>query len=65
MDGHDILMRAEWDNAKSLADGLLVDVLPDQRTPGADIYEVYPQQSQMTARVKAIVDMLAKALGAR
>ena len=65
MDGHDILMRAEWDNAKSLADGRLADVLPDHRAPGADIYAVYPQQLQMTARVKAFVDMRAKALGAR
>lgn len=65
MDGHDTLIRAEWDNAKSLANGRLADVLPDHRTPGASIYAAYPQQLQMTARVKAFVDMLAKALGAR
>lgn len=37
----------------------------DYRTPGADIYAVYPQQLQMTARVKACVDMLIETLGAR
>jgi len=65
LDGHGILMRAEWDIAEYLADGRLVHVLPEYRTPGADIYAVYPQHLQMTARVKAFVDMLAKALGTR
>ena len=58
LDGHGILMRAEWDIAEYLADGRLIHVLPEYRTPGADIYAVYPQQLQMTARVKAFVDML-------
>jgi LysR family transcriptional activator of dmlA len=65
LDGQGILMRAEWDIAEYLADGRLVHVLPDYRTPGADIYAVYPQQLQMTARVKAFVDMLIDTLGAR
>jgi DNA-binding transcriptional LysR family regulator len=65
LDGHGILMRAEWDIAEYLADGRLVHVLPDYRTPGADIYAVYPQQLQMTARVKAFVDTLVETLGAR
>jgi DNA-binding transcriptional LysR family regulator len=65
LDGHGILMRAEWDIAEYLADGRLVHVMPDYRTPGADIYAVYPQQLQMTARVKAFVDMLIETLGAR
>jgi DNA-binding transcriptional LysR family regulator len=65
LDGHGILMRAEWDIAEYLADGRLVHVMPDYRTPGADIYAVYPQQLQMTARVKAFVDMMIETLGAR
>src|SRR3984957_16719621 len=40
LDGHGILMRAEWDIADYLRDGRLVHVLPDYRTPGADIYAV-------------------------
>ncbi|MFL9875698.1 LysR family transcriptional regulator [Paraburkholderia megapolitana] len=62
LDGHGILMRAEWDIADYLRDGRLVHVLPDYRTPGADIYAVYPQHLQMTARVKAFVDFLVHTL---
>jgi len=65
LDGHGILMRAEWDVADYLADGRLIQVLPEHRTPGADIYAVYPQHLQMTARVKAFVDMLVNTFRAQ
>jgi DNA-binding transcriptional LysR family regulator len=38
LDGHGILMRAEWDIARHLRSGRLVHVLPGWRTPGADIH---------------------------
>lgn len=41
LEGHGILMRAEWDIADYLADGRLVQVLPEYGTPNADIYAVY------------------------
>lgn len=60
LDGHGILMRAEWDIAKYLRSGRLVQVLENYRTPAADIHAVYPQRHQHSVRVKAFVDFLAR-----
>ena len=59
LEGHGILMRAEWDINRYLRNGRLVQVLPQYFTPDADIYAVYPQRHQLTARVRAFVDFLA------
>jgi len=59
LDGHGILMRAEWDIARYLRSGRLVQVLANYRTPEADIYAVYPQRHQLSARVRAFVDFMA------
>jgi DNA-binding transcriptional LysR family regulator len=61
LDGHGILMRAEWDIGRYLASGRLVQVLPQCRTPDADIYAVYPQRHRLAARVRAFVDFLVRA----
>lgn len=61
LDGHGIVMRAEWDVARYLESGRLVQVLPDYCTPDADIYAVYPQKHQGSARVRAFVDYLVTA----
>jgi len=63
LDGHGILMRAEWDIARYLRSGRLVQVLASYRTPDADIYAVYPQRHQLSARVRTFVDFMAAALG--
>jgi LysR family transcriptional regulator, transcriptional activator for dmlA len=63
LDGHGILMRAEWDIADYLKNGRLVLVLPQYHTPDADIYAVYPLRHQMSARVRAFVDFMATVLG--
>jgi len=63
LDGHGIVMRAEWDINRYLRSGRLVQVLPQYRTPGADIYAVYPQRYQLSTRVRAFTDFLAQALG--
>ena len=60
LDGHGILMRAEWDIQRHLKNGRLVQVLPQYFTPDADIYAVYPQRHQHAARVRAFVDFVAK-----
>jgi LysR family transcriptional regulator, transcriptional activator for dmlA len=60
LDGHGILMRAEWDIERYLKSGRLVQVLPQYSTPDADIYAVFPQRHQLTARVRAFVDFLAR-----
>jgi DNA-binding transcriptional LysR family regulator len=62
LDGHGIVMRAEWDVASHLRAGRLVEVLPDHRTPAADIYAIYPQRHRTSARVRAFVDFLAASL---
>jgi len=59
LDGHGIVMRAEWDIAKYLRSGRLQQVLENYRTPPADIHAVYPQRHQLSGRVKAFVDFLA------
>ncbi|HJV71674.1 LysR substrate-binding domain-containing protein [Ideonella sp.] len=59
LDGHGILMRAEWDIERFLRTGRLVQVLPQYHTPDADIYAVYPQRHQLAARVRAFVDFVA------
>jgi LysR family transcriptional activator of dmlA len=59
LDGHGILMRAEWDIERYLRNGRLVHVLPQYHTPDADIHAVYPQRHQLAARVRAFVDFVA------
>ena len=59
LEGHGILMRAEWDIRQYLADGSLVVVLPDHDTPNADIFAVYSQRQQMSNRIRAFVDFIA------
>ena len=58
LDGHGILMRAEWDIERYLRDGRLVQVLPQYYTPDADIYAVYPQRRQLSTRVRVFVDFV-------
>jgi DNA-binding transcriptional LysR family regulator len=61
LDGHGILMRAEWDIREHLAQGQLVQLLPQHHTPDADIYAVYPAQHKSAARVRAFVEFVAEA----
>jgi DNA-binding transcriptional LysR family regulator len=62
LDGHGILMRAEWDIREYLADGRLQTVLPNYTTPNADIYAIYAQRYKLSTRVRTFVDFLAAAL---
>jgi DNA-binding transcriptional LysR family regulator len=61
LDGHGILMRAEWDIERHLKSGRLVQVLPQFDTPDADIHAVYPQRHQASRRVRVFVEFLATA----
>ena len=60
LDGHGILMRAEWDIERYLRSGRLVQVLSQYYTPDATIHAVYPQRHQRAARVRAFVDFVAQ-----
>jgi len=58
LEGHGIVMRAEWDIARYLQSGRLVQVLPQYATPEADIYAVYHQRHQLSSRIRLFVDYL-------
>lgn len=58
LDGHGILMRAEWDLARYLRSGRLELVLEDYATPPADIYAVYLEKLNISAKVVAFLDYL-------
>lgn len=58
LDGQGILLRAEWDVARYLRSGRLVQVLQNFNTPDADIYAVYAQRHKSSARVKALIDFV-------
>ncbi len=62
LDGHGVLLRAEWDIRKYLASGRLRQLLPAYRMPDADLYAVYLPQHQTAARVTAFVDFMAESL---
>ena len=61
LDGHGILLRAEWDIRHHLAQGQLLQLMPQFHTPDADIYAIYPAQHKSAARVRAFVDFVAEA----
>ena len=63
LDGHGILLRAEWDVQKYLQSGQLVQVLQGYSSPDADIYAVYAERHRTSVRVKALVDFVAAAFG--
>ena len=59
LDGHGILLRAEWDIQKYLASGQLVALLEDYKSPDADIYAIYAERHRSSVRVKTLVDFVA------
>lgn len=61
LDGHGILLRAEWDVQKYLQSGRLVQLLPSYSSPDADIYAVYAQQHRTSLRVKTFLDFVVAA----
>lgn len=61
LEGHGILMRAQWDIQRHLATGRLVQVLPQFDTPDADLYAVWPQAHQGSRRVRTFVEFVADA----
>lgn len=60
LDGHGVLMRAEWDIARYLRSGRLELLLEDYALPPADIYAVYPERHNLSAKVAAFLDFLVQ-----
>lgn len=65
LDGRGLVIRSEWDVAKYVRSGRLRYVLQDYQLPPADIYAVYPQRHNMSAKVRAFIDLLATRLDSR
>lgn len=59
LDGHGVLMRSEWDAQVHLRSGALQLVLPDWSLPSADVYAVYRERMNLSAKVSAFIDFLA------
>lgn len=58
IDGHGIVMRAEWDMARHIREGRLITVLDDYDTPNADIYAIYMERLNISAKVTCFLDYL-------
>jgi DNA-binding transcriptional LysR family regulator len=58
--GFGILMRSEWDIHEHIAAGRLVPVLKEWTLPSADIFAVYPERANLSAKVSAFVDFLVE-----
>lgn len=58
LDGDGIVMRSEWDIAPFLRSGRLCRVLPDWELAPADIFAVYPERLNLSAKVTAFVEFL-------
>lgn len=62
LDGHGILLRAEWDVARYIKSGRLVHILENYHTPDADIYAVYSQRHKTSTRVNALIEYVTEML---
>jgi DNA-binding transcriptional LysR family regulator len=63
LDGHGLMLRAEWDIAKYVKTGRLKILLEDYATPDADIYAVSGERQARSPRVRAFTEFLAKSFG--
>lgn len=57
--GHGILMRSEWDIAPYLRSGRLSQVLEEWNLPASDIFAVYPERLNLSAKATAFVDFVS------
>ncbi len=58
LDDQGILQRSLWDAAPLLASGALREVLPGWKLPPADIYLVHATRSELSAKIRALVEFL-------
>jgi DNA-binding transcriptional LysR family regulator len=63
LDGHGLMLRAEWDIAKYVKTGRLKILLEEYATPDADIYAVSGERQARSPRVRAFTEFLAKSFG--
>ena len=56
VDGHGIMLRSEWDIVRLIREGKLELVLPRYAQIDADIYGVYPERNNVSAKVRAFME---------
>lgn len=56
VDGHGIMLRSEWDIVRLIREGKLELVLPRYAQVDADIYGVYPERNNVSAKVRAFME---------
>lgn len=59
LDGHGILLRAQWDVNKYLHSGRLVEILKTYPTPDADVYAIYLERLNRSPKVAVFLDYLS------
>ena len=62
LDGHGIMMRSEWDIGRHVEADRLRLVLPQYAHVDADIYAVYPERHNLSAKVRIFIDFLHRNL---
>ncbi|SAK80886.1 LysR family transcriptional regulator [Caballeronia calidae] len=62
LDGHGVLVRSEWDAEPFIDTGALKRVLADWSMPPADIYAIYPERLNLSAKVRVFVEFLEQYL---
>jgi len=65
LDGHGIMLRSEWDIGHHVREGRLRLVLPRYVHADADIYAVYPERLNLSAKVRVFLDFLSRQLRER
>jgi len=63
LEGFGILMRSEWDIHAHLEEGKLVPLLQDWELPSADVFAVYPERTNLSAKVSAFVAFMVEWFG--
>jgi DNA-binding transcriptional LysR family regulator len=58
LDGHGVLVRSEWDVQSYLDAGTLKRMLADWSLPPSDIYAIYPERLNLSAKVRVFIDFL-------
>lgn len=64
LDGHGIMVRAEWDIHRHVEAGRLKIILPDYSQPDSDIHAVFSQKLHLSAKVRFFIDFLGERLAA-
>ena len=64
LDGHGIMLRSLWDTAAEWRAGRLVRVLPEWSGSPADIYALYPQRLNLSAKVRVFLDFMTERFAA-